>query len=227
MIFYLSPSKKLTQSNKPTTPLLFPQPTLQLLTLLNHLTKAQLAKIIKASPAITEKAYQDYQQPIDLGPALFVYSGEAFKSLHPISLNQQQLDYLEEHCLIGSALFGISKPSSQLFSHRLDLTMTLPFKPTPLTIYKPLIAKYLKDQLIVNVASQEYAQLLDRNKLNIVDTEFYDHGQIVSVYAKQARGELVRQAALNQVTTIDQLQKLKVFNYRSRVFENKLIFERD
>ncbi len=94
----------------------------------------------------------------------------------------------------------------------------------------------LKDnELIVNLASQEYFKAIDRNKLqnpvvDIVFKEFKnDELKVISIYAKIARGLMTRFIIQNNIKT---KEELKLFNKDGYQFdldlsnENTLVFTR-
>ena len=92
------------------------------------------------------------------------------------------------------------------------------------------------DDIILNLASNEYFKSLDQNKIpvRVIDVEFKDFKndkyKIISFYAKKARGLMSRFMIENSITNPEEL---KAFDYQGYYFdeanstENKLAFKRD
>jgi cytoplasmic iron level regulating protein YaaA (DUF328/UPF0246 family) len=106
--------------------------------------------------------------------------------------------------------------------------------------WKPLIAKQLnaelqKEELFVNLASNEYFDAVDVKtlKVPVIIPEFKDYKdgklKMISFFAKKARGMMVRYIIDTNAETIDDL---KGFNYEGYAFDanlskgNKLVFTR-
>ena len=80
------------------------------------------------------------------------------------------------------------------------------------------LADAIQDDTILNLASEEYAKCIRKYK-KLIDVRFCQRVQgklkEKGVYAKMARGDMVRYLAQNQIETIDQV---KTFNYQNYVF---------
>ena len=86
-----------------------------------------------------------------------------------------------------------------------------------------------KNELLINLASNEYGKVIDRKKLKtkVVDFDFKQiqpDGKLktIVVYTKHARGLMLRFCAENQVETLDEL---KAFNYENYLLDEKLSSE--
>ena len=103
------------------------------------------------------------------------------------------------------------------------------------TITKSLNEELEKDELFVNLASNEYFDAVDVKKLKVpvITPEFKDYKdgklKIISFFAKKARGMMVRYIIEINAETIEDL---KGFNYEGYAFDenlssgNKLVFTR-
>ena len=92
-----------------------------------------------------------------------------------------------------------------------------------------------KDELFVNLASNEYFSAVDAKKLKVavITPEFKDYKdgklKMISFFAKKARGLMVRYIIDTNAETVDDL---KSFNYEGYAFDsnlsegNKLVFTR-
>lgn len=92
-----------------------------------------------------------------------------------------------------------------------------------------------KDELFINLASNEYFSAVDVKSLKVpvITPEFKDYKdgklKMISFFAKKARGLMVRYIIDNNVETLDEL---KNFNYEGYALNanlsqgNKLVFTR-
>lgn len=82
-----------------------------------------------------------------------------------------------------------------------------------------------KDELFVNLASNEYFSVVDAKKLKVavITPEFKDYKdgklKMISFFAKKARGLMVRYIIDTNAETIDDL---KGFNYDGYAFDGNL-----
>jgi cytoplasmic iron level regulating protein YaaA (DUF328/UPF0246 family) len=223
MKLFSSPTKTLKASNKEATPLLFEKETKKILKELKTLDYDALKKFYKASDKIVDHQAKVIKKPVPLGPAGYVYQGESFRNLNIETIN---VNYLREHLIIGSALYGLSTVDTIIYDHRLDFMKKL--NDINLVDYwKPIVQNFLKDELIINVASNEYRQLIEG--LNIIDIVFLDNGKVKSTYAKAARGAFIRQCATQNIKDVQALKHLNIFDYtfdKAQSHEQCLYFTR-
>lgn len=88
-----------------------------------------------------------------------------------------------------------------------------------------------KSVAIINLASKEYSQTIDKNKISIpfitIDFKEKRDGKLktIAIFAKQARGAMINFAVKNNIQTIEQLMKATVRGYSFFKKENShLIF---
>jgi cytoplasmic iron level regulating protein YaaA (DUF328/UPF0246 family) len=93
------------------------------------------------------------------------------------------------------------------------------------------------EKLLVNIASQEYFKAISLKHLdkdiNVIECIFKDHGKVISVYAKRARGLMARYIICRDPSDkSDFILYLQQFNYENYVFvyqestDTKLVFNR-
>lgn len=207
MIILLSPTKK--QSRHPQLSdqsLLFEKTKNSILNHLQSMTKEDIKSSYRISDTLTEKTYHDLHHYHEDSPALFTYTGDAFKSLDPKTLSQETLAYSQDKILIFSALYGLLKPYHNISEYRLDLLTKLPI--SLITLWKPLITQYLnkQNQPLVNLASQEFFNLIDLKeiKVPIYHIKFVnDQNKVISTKAKKARGLFARALLQSQNFNLD------------------------
>ncbi len=175
-------------------------------------------------------------------PAVFVFDGEVYNGLDVYSLPLEKVTVLQEKLRILSGLYGLLKPLDLMQAYRLEMGTKLPIG-TNKNLYdfwKSKITTQLnkeltKDELFINLASNEYFSAVDVKKLkvSVITPEFKDYkdGKLktISFFAKRARGLMVRFIIETNAETIDDLKR---FDYENYVFDenlskgNNLIFTR-
>lgn len=172
-----------------------------------------LKSILKTSDSLTQTIYSIYQTPrFNKTPALFTYSGLAFRTMAPDVFNDQEMKYINEHLRILSALYGVLRPMDGIEPYRLEMAAKCPF--SLYAFWKDKIAWALNDEIIVNLASEEYAKCLRPYK-KMIEFKFLDiDDREKGVYAKKARGEMVRYMAENQIEDLNELKKFDRLGYR-------------
>ena len=174
--------------------------------------------------------------------AIYAFNGDVYLGLDAYSLSEDKITILQEKLRILSGLYGLLKPLDLIQPYRLEMGTKLPIG-TNKNLYefwKPIIVKELnselsKDELFVNLASNEYFDAVDVKKLKVpvITPEFKDYKdgklKMISFFAKKARGMMVRYIIDTNAETIDDL---KGFNYEGYAFDsnlskgNKLVFTR-
>ncbi|WP_395062587.1 peroxide stress protein YaaA [Flavobacterium sp.] len=175
-------------------------------------------------------------------PAIYAFNGDVYIGLDAYTLPEVKIKVLQDKLRILSGLYGLLKPLDLMQPYRLEMGTKLPIGKNKnlYEFWKPIIAKQLnaeleKDELFVNLASNEYFDAVDVKKLKVpvITPEFKDYKdgklKIISFFAKKARGMMVRYIIDTNAETIDDL---KGFNYEGYAFDanltqgNKLVFTR-
>jgi len=174
--------------------------------------------------------------------AVFAFSGEVYIGLDAYSLSDEKIDVLQDKLRILSGLYGILKPLDLIQSYRLEMGTKIAIGKNKnlYEFWKPIIAKQLnaeleKEELFVNLASNEYFEAVDLKqlKVSVITPEFKDYKdgklKMISFFAKKARGMMVRFIIDSNAETVDDL---KGFNYGGYWYDanlssgNKLVFTR-
>lgn len=160
--------------------------------------------------------------------AIFAYNGQLFKNIGLSSFKEEEIDYLQKHLRIISALYGVLKPLDAIMPYRLDFLAKIKINGENLySFWSDLITDYfneLNEDFIVNLASNEYSKVLNRKKLNLemIDVVFKEFKggkyKIMSMSAKKARGRFLNFMVNNKVKNINDLKK---FNYDGYKLSNK------
>lgn len=146
-------------------------------------------------------------------PAALAFAGDTYQGLEAASLD---LEYAQDHLRILSGLYGLLRPRDAIQPYRLEMGSRLgnPQGKTLYAYWGDRIARALNRQArktgaacLVNCASQEYFCAVDPAalKLPVVTPQFMElkegRPQMISFFAKRARGAMARFVVQNRLTT--------------------------
>ncbi len=227
MKIILSPSKLQTPfaSDKELAKPLFFKKSEMVRGRLRAMSLAQISEFFKLKEAKAIEVYHLFQNEIEQFYSPFhLFSGIVFKEINYRSYDAIQLEYLERHAVILSAMYGLIEPDSALKPYRLDFTRKL----EEIDLYQYWQAEvdtYFKDcPLIINLASKEYSKLLKNYKGRILNIFFQEedvNGRLktVTVRSKKMRGIMFDYLVQN---CIEDSQQLKRFSENDYVFNRQL-----
>lgn len=160
--------------------------------------------------------------------AIFAFAGDVYDGLAADSLSGEAIAYLQSHLRILSGLYGVLRPLDLMQAYRLEMGRRLS---TPQgnnlydfwgdTVTDTLREHARKQRLgtIVNLASEEYFKVVRIKKLGIpvISPVFEDwkagNFKVISFFAKRARGAMVRYAAENAITKVEDLKSFEEDGY--------------
>lgn len=160
---------------------------------LQILPKKDLKKRLKLSDNLLEHTYlqlHTHSFKYDLMPAFFMYDGLQYKRMDRENMD---LEVLQNNVRILDALYGVLRPLDGISFYRLDFSI----KGFDLySFWQESVVEYFKDEKkLINLASNEYAKLLEpiKNKMTTVKFMQMRDGQRVSLGTenKIARGVLL------------------------------------
>lgn len=250
MKIILSPAKKLNEkifdySGKCSEPNFLEQ-SQELINVAKKLSKNEISSLMKISDKLSELNYIRFQswkkEEVKNGKAsVFMFEGEAYRGLDIHSFNADQLDSLNNKLLILSGLYGILKPLDKILPYRLEMGTKL-INPKGKNLYdfwKKELTEYIDIQLngepLVNLASKEYASVIDFKQLEspVIQVDFLqekDGGyKNIAVYSKRARGLMTAFIAKNNIEKEDDLRAFSTEKYyynNTLSKENHLVFTR-
>jgi uncharacterized protein len=229
----LSPAKKLATTAPAwitkTSPEFWPE-SLKLLKGLQQCSIEDLRQMMHLSPSLATENHQRYktfnQQDACAGiPALFGFYGDVYKALDAPTLSQEQCLWANDHLLILSGFYGWLKPFDALQAYRLEMGTKWCIKPWSdlYAFWQDRLTQALNQRIkqqnlphMINLASNEYAKVIDRSQItipiiNVVFKEQRDDGlKTIGILAKKARGKMARYLIKQQ--NITDLAGLKNFN---------------
>ncbi len=189
--------------------------------------RASLKKLFKTGDALTQKVHEgvhDFAEALS-GPAMFVFRGEAFKTLGPEDFTREEIRFAHENLRIFSGLYGVVCPLDRIKPYRLDFN-------TPLKINGKSLKAFWKTRIIpcfetllepgeslINLASDEYASTLSSEQLKarMITLQFREQAgkklNNITVRAKQARGGFARHIIRGALTDPENLKQAVIEGY--------------
>jgi cytoplasmic iron level regulating protein YaaA (DUF328/UPF0246 family) len=215
---------------------------------LRKLSPKQLSELMSISDKLAELNYTRNQEwslpftPANARQAVFAFNGDVYVGLDAYSITTDKLPVLQEKLRILSGLYGILKPLDLIQPYRLEMGTNLAvgksknlYEFWKKTLTDALNKELSKDELVINLASKEYAEAIDfkalKGKVIVPEFKDYKDGQlkIISFFAKKARGLMTRYIIDNNCETLEDLKGFQADNYRfdeSLSKGNKLVFTR-
>lgn len=208
----------------------------------------QLMELMSISEKLADLNWQrnqDWATPFtteNARPAVYAFNGDVYTGLDAYTISENKLADLQDKLRILSGLYGVLKPLDLMQPYRLEMGTKIEIgaKKNLYEFWKKTVTDALnkelsKDELFINLASNEYFSAVDTKVLKavVITPEFKDYKdgklKIISFFAKKARGLMVRYILDTNAETIDDL---KQFNYEGYAFDanlskgNKLVFTR-
>jgi len=199
-----------------------------------------LMKMMKVSEKIAKlnhERFQSFSFPFTQDTAkqaLLMFKGDVYKDIDVKNYNKDDFKFAQKTVRILSGLYGVLKPLDLIQPYRLEMHLRTKYWVDKVTNY--FIKELGDDEVIINLASEEYFSAIDKNKIKnrIVKISFKEKkdGQykIIAIYAKRARGTMTNYIIKNKIEDVNDLKKLNLNNYcynEKISSENELVFTRD
>lgn len=255
MLMVISPAKTLDFETPPSTQR-FTQPqyldhSQELIEILRELSPAQIGELMHLSDKLSGLnaarfgSWTPAFTPENAKQALLAFKGDVYTGLQAETLSDSELSYAQDHLRMLSGLYGLLRPLDLMQPYRLEMGTKLAngrgkdlyaFWGTRISEWLNEALAQQGDDLLLNLASNEYFSAVKRSTLNarIIDTEFKDlkNGQykIISFYAKKARGMMSRFVISEKINTPNALKQFDVGGYcysKEHSTQTKLVFLRD
>ncbi len=237
MLILLSPAKSLN-FDPPTARLALTQPALKDdIAVLDGYTRKLTPRKLKSLMGISDtlatlnhERFQAFDPSVEDGlQAAIAFNGDVYAGLNARALDAKAMNWAQDHIRILSGLYGVLRPLDALQAYRLEMGVRLKTKRgaslhdfwrASVAPHLEADARALKDSTIVNLASQEYSGAVDRSALTapMLDIGFKEEKDgelnIVSFYAKKARGLMARYAIDHRIENPADLKGFDVDGYR-------------
>lgn len=198
--------------------------------IIDHLTSRtqdELKKIYNINDSVLSQVAQ-YLEAFKIKTsfqAIDLYNGLSYRWLKNENLSQDDYRYLNDHLIILSALYGPIRPDTLIKAYRLDFNTKIKIENRSLkSIWKKVYNdSFNPEDPVINLASDEFSSLLDRDRLEIIDVEFFEEKENKlkkhSTISKKGRGQMTAFMAKNRLEEIDQI---KEFDYDGYLFSKEL-----
>jgi len=212
----ISPSKTMLFKNSKfleNRSLVYPKLHKKVLTQLRKLSKIEIARIFNIKGALLDKTYQnikDYSKN-ESHQAFPSFTGLVFFNLDRDNYKQPEYEYIAKNVRILDAYYGVLEPGTLVKPYRLDMKTKI-----GINLYKHwTIDAYFDDELLINLASNEFSQMLDKSMININFLQS-KNGKYINqaTYSKQARGLFLDYLIKNKIEVRKLMHGFNLDNYK-------------
>lgn len=236
MRIILSPAKKMNVANDSISHSGLPVFIRETETILDWMKKqsyTDVKKLWNCNDQIAELNFKRYAKMDlyrNLTPAILSYEGIAFQYMAPSVFEDSQFWYIQRHLRILSGFYGVLKPMDGVVPYRLEMQAKARimgkkdlYEFWGDRIYREVTGdvKAGKAAVIINLASKEYSKCIEKylQPDDVYITCIFgelEKGKIVQkgVYAKMARGEMVRFMAEKQIEDPAEIRKFDRLGYQ-------------
>ena len=210
----------------------FPEKAQQVNAVFRKKSPKQLKELMGISESLAVLNYERNQlwssqsEPGKNRPAVFAFNGEVYRGLNVSTLSESKHELMQNTLRILSGQYGLLRPLDKIMPYRLEMGTKLAIGKSKnlyefwqSAVTSALSEELENSELIVNLASNEYAKCLDFKSIkNPVITPVFKENKngvskVLSVYAKYARGLMARYIIDQNVNTIDDIKAFKLDGY--------------
>ena len=239
MLILVSPAKSLDYETPPlvadNTQPLFLDDSQELIDQLKKLPPAKVGKLMNISDKLAQlnaQRFKEWKQPLTTDTAkqcLFAFQGDVYKGMDADTMKKNDVKFAQKHLRILSGLYGVLRPLDLMLPYRLEMGIKFVnkrgqnlyhFWGDSVTDVLNAELDNLKKPFVVNLASNEYFKVVNKNKLvtDTISPVFKDkkNGEykLISFYAKKARGMMARYIIDNRVLKPADLQDFDTAGYK-------------
>lgn len=210
----------------------FPQEIDRLVSAASNLTKKKLKRIMPVSDKLIDLNYGRYRdfwnQPER--QAIFAFSGDVYTGFEAVSLEEEAIQFAQNHVRIFSGLYGLLRPLDAIRPYRLEMgTKWAPRYKKLTDFWGGKIGELLANDLeqdgsntIINLASQEYWAAVENTAITksarIITIDFRQDGpdgpRFISFEGKKARGLMARYICEHRIEDPEALKDFDSDGYR-------------
>lgn len=193
-----------------------------------------LAQLYKISP---ERAAEERTRIQDLVtgkapafPALQLFDGLMYRNIRRNPLLPAEENYLKDHLLITSSLYGVIPAFWSISPHRLDFLMKVkPAGKTLKSYWKSAFDKAVEEEdVLISLLSSEFEQVFSKSvREKMLTFKFMEvkNGslKVHSTISKKARGQFLTSLMEEEITDLEAIKYLTFagFSYRSDLSEGR------
>ena len=202
---------------------------------LRTLSESKLSSLMSISSklaALNQQRYQDWNLPFTASnskQAIMAFKGDVYTGFNFEKYNEKDFAYAQSHLRILSGLYGLLRPLDLIQPYRLEMGTKLrtpqgkdlyEFWSSTLTNALNGAIKNSGIQILVNLASNEYYNVVDKSALRgrVITPIFKDQKRgdfkVVSFFAKKARGAMSDYLVRHRIGEPEGLKEFKGLGYR-------------
>ncbi len=239
MLVVISPAKSLDFEtvppvHVPTQPQLLPQSE-ALIKMARKWSATDIMELMGISEklaVLNVERFKVYKTPFTPGnarAAMFAFDGDVYTGLDAYTLKKSDIEFAQKHLRILSGLYGLLRPLDLMQAYRLEMGLPVAVgKAKNLASYwAGIVTQALANELtahkspvLINLASTEYFGAVKAKSLpsGVVTPVFKElrgnKAQIISFFAKQARGQMARYMITQRIDRADGLKDFDVDGYK-------------
>ncbi len=256
MLILVSPAKTLDFESPPgfadtTQPLLLDHSE-ALIRELRPLKSAKLGQLMNISSKLAElnaQRFTDWSTPFTAKTAkqaIYAFQGDVYLGLQAETMGKRDINFAQKHLRILSGLYGVLRPLDLMQAYRLEMGTRFANKrgANLYQFWKNHVTDVLNEDLasqkkpfVLNLASNEYFKVVNRNHLNaeIISPVFKDRKngeyKLISFFAKKARGMMSRYVIDNRIKNRDDILGFDTagysYNKKLTIKADEPVFTRD
>lgn len=246
MITVISPAKSLNfqppASKFPFREPPFLQKASEIMSELKMMSLPEMKSLMNISDKLAmlnAERHSDWVVPHDTArslQAVFAFDGDVYDGIRAREMPAAGIKFADKHLRILSGLYGVLRPLDHIMAYRLEMGIKKSFaaKKNLYDYWKIVLQSYFTEEVkrsgspvILNLASQEYSKALlplpASSGVRVAEALFFEQKgsklQMVSFYAKKARGLMSRFIIENR---IDDLELIEGFDYENYLFRPEL-----
>ncbi len=202
---------------------------------LRTLSESKLSSLMSISSklaALNQQRYQDWNLPFTASnskQAIMAFKGDVYTGFNFEKYNEKDFAYAQSHLRILSGLYGLLRPLDLIQPYRLEMGTKLrtpqgkdlyEFWSSTLTNAINGAIKNSGIQILVNLASNEYYNVVDKSALRgrVITPIFKDQKRgdfkVVSFFAKKARGAMSDYLVRHRIGEPEGLKEFNGLGYR-------------
>lgn len=242
MKIIISPAKKMIDTSDsfvPSTKPCFLHDAKTIFNTIKKLNREELKTVLKCNDQLVDLNYDRYAtNKLEKANmmALVTYQGLQYQEMAPHVFSDDAWQYVNEHLVILSGLYGYLKPTDAVVPYRLEMQAKIKIKNhhNLYDFWGDKIAKELlrDNDVIINLASKEYSDVIEPyckdRMITIVFGELInDKIKIKGTLAKMARGAMVRYMAEHNITQVDDMKHFNLYGFaysKQHSSKNEIVF---
>ncbi|MBU4237404.1 MAG: peroxide stress protein YaaA [Proteobacteria bacterium] len=176
--------------------------------------------------------------------ALFAFTGDVYSGIEKEKYDQNDLAFAQDHLRILSGLYGTLRPMDLIQPYRLEMKTRLKnlrgdtlylFWGDQITQKLNEILEEQMEQVLVNLASNEYFKAVNQNLVNgrILNINFEESkegkSRVIAIFAKRARGMMTDFIIRNRIEHVEDIKAFVTGGYQysaKESTENNWVFTR-